>query len=308
MAETMLEIKNVSKSFGKTKVIDDVSFEVKAGEIMGFLGPNGAGKTTTIKMILGLISMDEGSIKINGYDVKKDFEKAMTYIGGIVENPDLYNYMSAVDNLKLHAKLRNIDYKEVYEILKTVGLEKSMDLKVSKYSLGMKQRAGLALSLLHHPKVLILDEPTNGLDPVGIKELRDILKKLAKENKTAILVSSHILSEMELMCDSVAVIDKGKIVKVERLNSKDDIETDRFVQGVIKTSKTDDAIKVLKEKLNKDAKVQEGKIHITIKKGEMSSIVKTLVLNDIDIEYANENEHTLEDLFFDVTKEEDKDE
>lgn len=308
MAETMLEIKNVSKSFGKTKIIDDVSFDVKAGEIMGFLGPNGAGKTTTIKMILGLISMDEGSIKVNGYDIKKDFEKAMTYIGGIVENPDLYNYMSAVDNLKLHAKLRNIDYKEVFEILKTVGLEKSMDLKVSKYSLGMKQRAGLALSLLHHPKVLILDEPTNGLDPVGIKELRDILKKLAKENKTAILVSSHILSEMELMCDSVAVIDKGKIVKVERLNSKEDSESDRTVQGVIKTSKIDNAVKVLKNKLGKDARIQDDKIYITIKKGEMSSIVKTLVLNDIDIEYANENEHTLEDLFFDVTKEENKDE
>lgn len=308
MADTMLEISNVSKSFGKTKIIDDISFDVKAGEIMGFLGPNGAGKTTTIKMILGLISIDEGSIKINGYDVKKDFEKAMTYIGGIVENPDLYNYMSAVDNLKLHAKLRNINYKEVYDVLKLVGLEKSMDQKISKYSLGMKQRAGLALSLLHSPKVLILDEPTNGLDPVGIKELRDILKKLAKENKTAILVSSHILSEMELMCDRVAVIDKGKIVKVESLNSKDDVNEKKTVQGVIKTSKLDDAVKILKEKLNKDASIKDEKVYVIINKGEMSSIVKTLVLNDIDIEYANENEHTLEDLFFDVTKEENKDE
>lgn len=308
MADTMLEINNVSKSFGKTKIIDDISFDVKAGEIMGFLGPNGAGKTTTIKMILGLISIDEGSIKINGYDVKKDFEKAMTYIGGIVENPDLYNYMSAVDNLKLHAKLRNINYKEVYDVLKLVGLEKSMDQKISKYSLGMKQRAGLALSLLHSPKVLILDEPTNGLDPVGIKELRDILKRLARENKTAILVSSHILSEMELMCDRVAVIDKGKIVKVESLNSKDDVNEKKTVQGVIKTSKLDEAVKILKEKLNKDASIKDEKVYVIINKGEMSSIVKTLVLNDIDIEYANENEHTLEDLFFDVTKEENKDE
>ena len=306
MADTMLEIKDVSKSYGKTKVIDKVSFDVKAGEIVGFLGPNGAGKTTTIKMILGMISIDEGSIKINGFDVKKDFEKAMAYIGGIVENPDMYNYMSAVDNLKLYVKLRNVDYSEVYKVLKMVGLERSMEQKVSKYSLGMKQRAGLALSLLHSPKVLILDEPTNGLDPVGIKELRDILKKLAKENKTAILVSSHILSEMELMCDRVAVIDEGKIVKIEDLSSTD--TSNKVERGVIKSDKLEETVKILKEKLGKDAQIKDDKVYVQINKGEMSSILKTLVLNDINVEYANENEHTLEDLFFDVTKGEDKDE
>ena len=308
MSNTMLEIKNVSKYFGKSKVVDNISFDVKEGEILGFLGPNGAGKTTTIKMILGLISIDEGSIKINGFDVKKDFEKAMTYIGGIVENPDMYGYMSAVDNLKLHAKIRNIDCNEVFKVLKLVGLEKSMNQKVSKYSLGMKQRAGLALSLLHSPKVLILDEPTNGLDPVGIKELRDILKKLAKENNTAVLVSSHILSEMELMCDRVAVIDKGKIVKVESLVQSGENNENQAVQAVIKANKQNEAIKLLKEKLNKDAVIKDEKIYVKINRGEMSNIVKTLVLNDIEIEYANENEHTLEDLFFDVTKGEKKDE
>ena len=230
----------------------------------------------------------------------------MTYIGGIVENPDMYNYMSAVDNLKLYAKLRNVDYSEVYKVLKMVGLEKSMEQKVSKYSLGMKQRAGLALSLLHSPKVLILDEPTNGLDPVDIKELRDILKRLAKENKTAILVSSHILSEMELMCDRVAVIDEGKIVKIEDFSSKD--IDNKIVRGVIKSDKLEETVKILKEKLGKDAQIKDDKVYVQINKGEMSSILKTLVLNDINVEYANENEHTLEDLFFDVTKGEDKDE
>ena len=144
MAKSVLEINNVSKYYGKTKVVDNITFDIKEGEILGFLGPNGAGKTTTIKMILGLISIDEGTIKINGYDVKKDFEKAMNYIGGIVENPDMYGYMSAVDNLKLYAKIRNVDYKAVYDSLEMVGLKKSMNQKVSKYSLGMKQRAGLA--------------------------------------------------------------------------------------------------------------------------------------------------------------------
>ncbi len=308
MSKTMLEIKNVSKSYSNVNIVKNVSFDVKEGEILGFLGPNGAGKTTTIKMILGLISIDEGSILINGYDVKKDFEKAMTYIGGIVENPDLYNYMSAVDNLKLHAKIRGIEYSEVYNVLKLVGLEKSMDQKVSKFSLGMKQRAGLALALLHSPKVLILDEPTNGLDPVGIKELRDILKKLARESNTAILVSSHILSEMELMCDRVAVIDNGEIVKIQSLTSDSEEGENKTVQGVIKTKKTNEAIVVLKEKLKKDSEIKDGKIYVRINKGEMPNIVKTLVLNDIDVEYANENEHTLEDLFFDVTKGDDKDE
>ena len=307
MDNSILEIKNLSKYFGKAKVVDNISFDVKAGEIFGFLGPNGAGKTTTIKMILGLLSIDEGSIKINGYDVKKDFEKAMNYIGGIVENPDMYGYMSAVDNLKLHAKIRNVNYSEVYKTLELVGLQKSMNQKVSKYSLGMKQRAGLALSLLHSPKILILDEPTNGLDPVGIKELRDILKKLARENNTAVLVSSHILSEMELMCDKVAVIDNGKIVKIESLNkSGNDGET--LVQCVIKVKQQDKAEKILKEELQKQIKIKDEKIYLQAKSGEISSIVKTLVLQDIDVEYANENEHTLEDLFFDVTKGEKKDE
>ena len=299
MSESVLEIKNVSKYYGKNKVVDNVSFSVEKGQILGFLGPNGAGKTTTIKMILGLLSIDEGSIKVNGFDVKKNFEKAMEYIGGIVENPDMYGYMSAVDNLKLFAKIRNINYSEVYKVLELVGLKKSMNQKVSKYSLGMKQRAGLALSLLHSPKVLILDEPTNGLDPVGIKELRDILKKLARENGTAILVSSHILSEMELMCDKVAVINQGKIVKVESLKENEEDNTNEVPEN---------AINIIKEKLNKQANLKDGKVYVTANKGELPNIIKTLVLNDVEVEYANENEHTLEELFFDVTKGDKKDE
>lgn len=307
MSDTVLEIKNVSKYFGKTKVVDNLSFEVKAGEILGFLGPNGAGKTTTIKMILGLISIDEGSISINGHDVKKDFEKAMENIGGIVENPDLYGYMTAVENLKLHAKIRGVDYKDVYDTLKLVGLEKSMNIKVSKYSLGMKQRAGLALSLLHKPKILILDEPTNGLDPVGIKDLRDILKKLVKEQNIAVLVSSHILSEMELMCDRVVVINKGKFVKTQALG-KDSKEADNVRKYAIKTNAIEDVQKVLKEKIGKDSIVVDGKVIVDLKPSETSNVLKTLVLNNVEIETLNECENTLESIFFDVTKEGKKDE
>lgn len=307
MSESILSIKNVSKYFGKVKVVDNLSFDVKQGEIVGFLGPNGAGKTTTIKMILGLLSIDEGSISINGYDIKKNFEKAMQYIGGIVENPDMYGYMSAVDNLKLYAKIRNVDYSKVYKTLELVGLQRSMKQKVCKYSLGMKQRAGLALSLLHSPKVLILDEPTNGLDPVGIKDLRAILKKLAKEENIAVLVSSHILSEMELMCDRVVVINNGKFVKAESLNKNEESE-ESVVKYEIKVKQLEKAENVFKEKIGKTIKIEDEKIYVSIKKSEISNIVKTLVLNDIDVESANECENTLENMFFDMTKEDKKDE
>ena len=307
MQKTVLEIKNVSKYFGKTKVVDNLSFEVKEGEILGFLGPNGAGKTTTIKMILGLLSIDEGSITIDGHDVKKDFEKAMAHIGGIVENPDMYGYMSAVDNLKLHAKIRGVNYSEVYRTLEMVGLQKSMKQKVSKYSLGMKQRAGLALSLLHSPKILILDEPTNGLDPVGIKDLRDILKKLASEKGIAVLVSSHILSEMELMCDRVVVINGGKFVKTQSLNSSENNE-EATVKYEIRAKQVEKAKQILEEKLNKQVTVDGDKITVLTKRSEISQIIKTLVLDDVEVESANECENTLENMFFDVTKGEKKDE
>lgn len=307
MSNIALEVKNVSKYFGKVKVVDNLSFDVKAGELLGFLGPNGAGKTTTIKMILGLLSIDEGSIKINGYDVKKNFEKAMENIGGIVENPDLYGYMSAVDNLKLYAKIRGVNYSEVYKTLELVGLAKSMNQKICKYSLGMKQRAGLALSLLHSPKVLILDEPTNGLDPMGIKDLRAILKNLTKEKNIAVLVSSHILSEMELMCDRVIVINEGKFVKTQDLGDTNDNKEVK-IKYEIKTTRIEPALKILKETLKKEASVKDDKIYVMLKKLDVPVVIKSLVLGDIDIESVTESENTLENMFFDVTKGDKKDE
>ena len=257
MENTVLELKNVSKSFGKRKIIDNISLKVNSGEIFGFLGPNGSGKTTTIKMILRLIDSDDGEIKVNGLDNRKQFEQAMECIGAIVENPDMYKYMSGIDNLKLHARIRNIDEKRINEVLEMVGLKDRAKDKVGKYSLGMKQRLGLALTLLHNPKVLILDEPTNGLDPAGIKQLRDILKKISHEENVAVFVSSHILTEMQQMCDRVAVLDNGKIVKIEQItNSKEEkIET---IELRIK-DKTK-AIKILKEKFEVDAKEEKDSL------------------------------------------------
>lgn len=298
MSNVVLELKNVNKSFGKRKVIDNVSLEVKEGEIYGFLGPNGSGKTTTIKMILRLIDSDSGEIKVNGFDTKKQFEQAMECIGAIVENPDMYKYMSGIDNLKLHARIRNIDEKRINEVLEMVELKGRENDKVGKYSLGMKQRLGLALTLLHKPKVLILDEPTNGLDPAGIKKLRDILKEIAHKDGVAVFVSSHILSEMQLMCDKVAVIDNGKVVKIEEITTQEEkVETVE-----LKVDDVEKATKILKEKFDIDASCVDKSVEISILSEILPKIIKELVSADVEIKAVIPKEHNLEEIFFNATE------
>lgn len=299
MENTVLELKNVSKSFGKRKIIDNISLKVNSGEIFGFLGPNGSGKTTTIKMILRLIDSDEGEIKVNGFDNRKQFEQAMECIGAIVENPDMYKYMSGIDNLKLHARIRNIDERRIYEVLEMVGLKDRAKDKVGKYSLGMKQRLGLALTLLHNPKVLILDEPTNGLDPAGIKQLRDILKKISHEENVAVFVSSHILTEMQQMCDRVAVLDNGKIVKIEQITNS---EEEKIETIELRLKNKEKAIKILKEKFEVDAKVEKNNLLVTIQTEKVPEVVKELAIEDVGVKAVIPREHNLERIFFDATE------
>ena len=207
MNEAILKCENLCKSFGKRQILNNVSLEVNQGDILGFIGPNGAGKTTTIKLILGLQSIDSGAVKINGYDIQKEYEKAIEKVGTIVENPDLYMYLSGYDNLKLISNMyKNIDKKRIDEVVKLVKLEQRINDKVSKYSLGMRQRLGIAQALLHKPNLLILDEPTNGLDPEGIKELRELIKDLAEKENMSIVISSHNLSELESFCNKCIAI------------------------------------------------------------------------------------------------------
>lgn len=302
MSETVLEIKNLSKTFGKRKVIDNISLEVKEGEIFGFLGPNGSGKTTTIKMILRLINNDSGEITVNGYDTKKEFEKAMEYIGAIVENPDLYKYMSGIDNLRLHARIRNIEEKRIKEVIELVDLNGREKDKVGKYSLGMKQRLGLALTLLHKPKVLVLDEPTNGLDPAGIKKLRDILKEISHKEGVAVFVSSHILSEMQLMCDRVAVLDNGKIVKIEKITDADDGDQETTETVEIRVKDIEKARCVIKEKFQLEIKIENNNMIITLPTEILPQVIKELAVEDVEIRAVIPKEHSLEEIFFDATK------
>lgn len=216
---TALKIENVNKYYGKRQILHDVCLETNTGEVFGFLGPNGAGKTTLIKLIAGLIRLDDGKISVCGHDVQKEFEAAMANVGGIVENPELYKYMTGMQNLKQYANMRKgITKERIDEVVELVGLSNSINDKISKYSLGMRQRLGLAQALLHKPKVLILDEPTNGLDPAGIKQLRDILKNVAHSEAVCVFVSSHLMSEMELMCDRVGIIVRGAVKSVQTID------------------------------------------------------------------------------------------
>ena len=210
----LLECQDLCKSFGKKQILKNVSFELDEGDILAFIGPNGSGKTTTIKLILGLQGIDKGSVNINSFDIKKDFVKAIEKVGAIVENPDTYMYLSGWDNLKLTANMyKNISDEAIKDIVKLVDLETRIHDKVSKYSLGMRQRLGIARALINKPNILILDEPTNGLDPEGIKDLRNLLKKLNTEKNMTIILSSHILSELHKLATCYGIMHKGKIVE-----------------------------------------------------------------------------------------------
>lgn len=216
MTNIVLDVANVTKQYGTRVAVDNVSFQIFEGEIFGLIGPNGAGKTTIIKMITGLATPTTGTVFICGNNIRTNFEKAIANVGGIIENPELYTYMSGMDNLKYFASLYpNITMDRIKEVVTLVGMEDRIYDKVRTYSLGMKQRVGIAQALLHKPKLLILDEPTNGLDPNGIKDMREFLKRLASREKISILISSHILAEMEQLCDTVGIIDGGKIVEVK---------------------------------------------------------------------------------------------
>lgn len=214
MAE-VLSVKGLRKKIGGKPIIHDITFDVYAGEVFGFLGPNGAGKTTTIRMLVGLATADGGEIRIGGISLQDQFPQAIAQVGCIVENPELYKFMTGRENLEQFARMSGgISQERIEEIVRFVDLERAIDDKVKTYSLGMRQRLGIAQALLHRPKILILDEPTNGLDPAGIREMRQFIRRLAEEEGLAVFISSHLLSEIEMMCDRVAIISQGHVISV----------------------------------------------------------------------------------------------
>ncbi|HBJ1648457.1 TPA: ABC transporter ATP-binding protein [Clostridium botulinum] len=301
--KAVLELKNVSKVMGNTALVEDISFTVNKGEIFGFLGPNGAGKTTTIKMITGLYSISKGEIYIDGKNVKKQFEKALQGVGGIIENPEMYGYLSGKDNLKIYARMHGgITKHRIDEVVNLVKLGNRINDKVSKYSLGMRQRLGVAQALLHRPKLLILDEPTNGLDPMGIKELRETLRELCDKEGLSVMVSSHLLSEMELMCDRFGIIDSGKIIDIKTIDDIKNNESLNIKTYLLEVNDKKKTIRIINSRypnvaLNED---KEG-IKISCEKDELAKINKELVINDISVFGTRVITKTLEDEFMEVT-------
>lgn len=297
-----LSIRHITKIYGKKRAADDVSFDIYPGEIFGFLGPNGAGKTTVIKSILGFIFPDEGEVFIDGHNIKKEYEKAMASVGGIVENPEMYQNLSARLNIEMYAKLHDgVSEEMIDNVINEVGLSARAKEPIRKYSLGMKQRIGLAQAMVYRPKLLILDEPTNGLDPTGIHQLRDILKKYAHEEGAAVMVSSHILSEMQLLCDRVGIIDNGKLIKVCSLEELND-QMDSAPGYSIKVSDKDKALKILEDNnIPAKAAADEGVIEAEADEDKISSVIRLLVTNGVDIYEVRKIQSSLEDIFLQVT-------
>ena len=298
----VLEVKGLKKRLGKREIIKGINFSVKDGEIFGFLGPNGAGKTTTIRMLMSLIAPNEGEIKICGKDVQKEKEEALKNVGAVVENPELYKYLSGRENLMQIARIRKVSKEEVEELIELVGLKDRIDDKVKKYSLGMKQRLGLAAALIGEPKLLILDEPTNGLDPSGIIDFREVVKKAAKEKGMAVFISSHILSEVQNLCDRVAFTNGGVIKSVEDIHDNTmDTELDSLT--LIVSSNEEEAVKILKNiDLVKSASVIDEEIHLIIKSGKTSELLKILLEKNIRVEEIFKNRKGLEQRYMELVE------
>lgn len=303
--QAVVQFKNTTKKIGRKTIINNLNFDVSAGEVFGFLGPNGSGKTTTIRMMVGLIKISSGDIFIKGHSITKHFEKAIQHVGGIVENPDLYKYLTGYQNLKHYARMiPNVSKKRINEVVENVKLTDSIHDKVSSYSLGMRQRLGIAQALLHRPSLLILDEPTNGLDPAGIRELRNNLKELAHQEGVAVFVSSHLLAEMQLMCDKIAVLQKGELVRIENVHefiSKDSVSQ---VYLEVDTSQVE-RTKMLVADLNNTAIDGDGpnQLQIQMNKDGVPELNKLLLNNGIRVFSIHVQEQTLEDKFLEIMEE-----
>jgi ABC-2 type transport system ATP-binding protein len=298
---SIIEVTNLSKSFGSRKVIDDISLTVEEGEVFGFLGPNGSGKTTTIRMLLNLIHADEGSVWINGYNLKTDFNKAIEKVGAIVETPKFHPYLSGRGNLKLMANLVNgISPGRVESVLKLVGLSGREDDKVKTYSLGMRQRLGIANALLGSPRLVILDEPTNGLDPQGMKEIRDLIIDMALKEKITFFISSHLLHEVEQICSSVAILNGGRIIaqgRVKDLLNVSHETIDVFTPSLEEAFSISEGLDFVKGV----EKTARG-ITVRIEKGYGAQLNRCLVNSGIDVEYVIPRSRSLEEFFIELVE------
>ena len=303
MISNVLQIKNLQKAFKDTQVVNLSSLSVQQGEIYGFLGPNGAGKTTTMKMILSLISRTAGDIEVFGQSIGTD-KQYLNQIGSMIEEPSYYPNLTGYENLLVFQKILGFDKKNIQETLKIVGLDQPKNKKklVKDYSLGMKQRLALAFALVKKPRLLILDEPTNGLDPAGIHEIRELIIKLAKEQGITVFISTHILSEVEHIADRVGIINHGQLVyegEIRKIQSNKWLEVRGDFRG-----RREPISQVLFGYPCKILEIQEDKLKLTnLADQHISSLLRDLIVEKVPIYEVKQEQETLESIFLNLTKE-----
>jgi ABC-2 type transport system ATP-binding protein len=301
-AEIVLSAEHLTKRFGRREAVSDVSFDVRAGEVFGFLGPNGAGKTTTIRMLVGLARPDRGRVRIRGLDLAHEFRRAMEHVGCIVEAPDLYRYLTGRENLVHFARMLPEGAAErIEDLARLVALSERLDDRVATYSLGMRQRLGIAQALLGNPDILILDEPANGLDPAGIREIRQLVRHLAEERGIAVFVSSHLLSEVEQTCDRVAIIHRGRTLATGPVRELvDRVASDR-VRLVARPARR--AAEILAAFGSAETADGDGEapVHARVARERMPDALRALAAGGVDIYSVERSLATLEEVFLDVT-------
>ena len=294
--EPVVRLQGVSKIISSRSLVSDLNLDISPGQVFGFLGPNGAGKTTTIRMMVGLMSISKGDILISGHSVKNEFEKAISQVGAIVENPEMYKFLTGYQNLVHFARMSpGVTKERITETIERVGLTARIHDKVKTYSLGMRQRLGVAQAILHRPKLLVLDEPTNGLDPQGIRELRDYLRLLTHEEGITVFVSSHLLSEMELMCDTVAIIQNGKLIDVRNL--RDEQGSDALIEVGFEVNEAERAVQLLEG----EAVIQGNVIVMSLSREQIPEVNARLVREGVQVYGIRSVTRTLEDQFLQVT-------
>ena len=301
--EKIIEVSGLNKQFKDVLAVDELNFEVIRGDVFGFLGPNGAGKSTTIRMLLSLIFPTSGSIKVFGKTLLENRKEILSKVGAIVEKPDFYLYLSALKNLQILAQIsgKEISQERIMELLELVGLKGRAKSKVKTYSHGMKQRLGIAQALLHDPELIVLDEPTTGLDPQGMKEIRDLIIRLSKDEHKTIFLSSHILSEIELVANRMIIINKGsKIVE----GKVDDLLRSKVMKVTVEVDNPEAAKNILQSTkwYNKIESIQDKKFNLNIEQEDVPLLNKHLIENGILIN-ALVPIRSLEDYFLSITSE-----
>lgn len=297
MKNKVIETYHLTRRYGKTYVVDDLNLNVYPGDIYGFLGPNGAGKTTTIRMLLGLIQPTSGDVEIFGKNLKKERISILKKVGSLVESPSYYGHLTGRENLEVLRRLLDVPKSRIDEVLSIVRLDKSADRAVKGYSLGMKQRLGIAASLLGSPELLILDEPTNGLDPAGIQEVRELIKEMPKQYGITVMISSHLLNEIDQMATRVGVIQSGRLIFEDtiaamrkqsqsriKLITDQPYEAAQILKGAVISSKLEDGILWLED---------QGNAYI-------AKAIETLVMKRISIYRVEEVKNSLEEIFLNL--------